>query len=161
MDSHHTPPGLWIWPNANGVVTHQGLDSEMFDHPSYPYFETLVREAIQNSLDARVDTNRPVSLKFTFHTEEIGLCRPYVEQLIQFRRDTKLRVPEEWSNGQISWLLIEDFNTHGLLGPRDKRESDFWHYWLNFGQSNKDGSGRGGRGIGRTAFLMRYILAFS
>ena len=34
------------------------------------------------------------------------------------------------------------------------RTSDFWNYWLNFGISNKDGSGRGGRGIGRVTFLI-------
>src|SRR5690349_11614007 len=32
--------------------------------------------------------------------------------------------------------------------------SDFWNYWLNFNVSNKDGSGRGGRGIGRVTFLI-------
>ena len=126
----------------------------MFDHPNHPYFETLVREAIQNSLDARVDPAKPVSLNFTFHTENIGSRREYIEPLIRFRHESDLEIPKEWNNGQVRWMLIEDFNTHGLLGSREDRQSDFWHYWLNFGQSNKEGARRGGRGIGRTAFLI-------
>ena len=63
------------------------------------------------------------------------------------------------SGGRISgncWLLVEDFNSRGLSGNLGSRTSDFWNfnYWLNFGLSNKDGSGRGGRGIGRVTFLI-------
>ena len=49
---------------------------------------------------------------------------------------------------------MEDFNSKGLSGCLASRTSDFWNYWLNFGISNKDGSGRGGRGIGRVTFLI-------
>ena len=55
---------------------------------------------------------------------------------------------------EFKWLVVEDFNSRGLSGRLDKRTSDFWNYWLNFGLSNKDGTGRGGRGIGRVTFLI-------
>src|SRR5205085_4770463 len=45
-------------------------------------------------------------------------------------------------------------NTKGLLGDLGDRKGDFWGYWLNFGLSNKTGTGRGGRGIGRVTFLI-------
>lgn len=70
------------------------------------------------------------------------------------RRKAGLEIPHEWSNGHVRWLVVEDFNSIGLGGSLSSRTSDFWNYWLNFGLSNKDGSGRGGRGIGRVTFLI-------
>jgi hypothetical protein len=126
----------------------------MFDRTDYPYSETFVREAIQNSLDARLDPAKPVAVNFTFHSDEIGPRRPFLEQVINHRKKAGLEIPQEWTNGNVRWLLVEDFNSKGLGGSLSSRVSDFWNYWLNFGLSNKDGSGRGGRGIGRVTFLI-------
>ncbi len=144
----------WIWPHVGATPINQGLDSEMFDRTDYPYTETFVREAIQNSLDARLDTSRPVVVNFTFQSGQVGPRGQFLEPIMAFRRKAGLEVPREWSRGEIRWLVVEDFNTKGLSGGLDKRTSDFWNYWLNFGISNKDGSGRGGRGIGRVTFLI-------
>ena len=144
----------WEWPFVGPTPIHEGLDSEMFDRDDYGYSETFVREAIQNSLDARLDPDRPVTVKFTFHSEAIGPRRVFLEQVMAHRREAKREIPGAWNNGQVDWLLVEDFNAKGLGGDLEKRESDFWGYWLNFGISNKDGSGIGGRGIGRVTFLI-------
>ncbi|MGV2978313.1 hypothetical protein AB1P65_22910 [Roseibium alexandrii] len=144
----------WIWPSVGATPIHQGLDSEMFDRTDYPYSETFVREAIQNSLDARLDLEKPVYVNFTFHSEGIGPRRAYLEQIMAHRTKAGLEIPQEWTNGNVRWLLVEDFNSKGLGGSLTSRTSDFWNYWLNFGLSNKDGSGRGGRGIGRVTFLI-------
>jgi hypothetical protein len=113
-----------------------------------------VREAIQNSLDARLDDDNPVVISFQFHTDPSGAAKQFLEQAVSFRKKIKLSSPEEFEKNQISWLVVEDFNTKGLCGDLKSRTSDFWNYWLNFGLSNKDGSGRGGRGIGRITFLI-------
>ncbi len=144
----------WIWPSVGATPIHQGLDSEMFDRTDYPYSETFVREAIQNSLDARLDQAKPVRVNFSFHSDGIGSRRPFLEQVIEHRKKAGLDVPPEWGNGNVRWLLVEDFNSKGLSGALTSRTSDFWNYWLNFGLSNKDGAGRGGRGIGRVTFLI-------
>ena len=65
-----------------------------------------------------------------------------------------MELPEDWCRGNVSWLTVEDFNACGLADDLTTRNSNFWNYWLNFGLSNKDGSGRGGRGIGRVTFLI-------
>ncbi|WP_372922444.1 hypothetical protein [Roseovarius sp.] len=132
----------------------QGLDSEMFDRSDFPYYETFVREAIQNSLDARLDPTKSVCVNFTFHSEGIGPRRAFLEQVIEHRKKAELDIPPEWDNGNVRWLLVEDFNSKGLSGNLASRTSDFWNYWLNFGLSNKGGEGRGGRGIGRVTFLI-------
>ena len=144
----------WIWPHAGATPVNQGLDSEMFDRADYPYSETFVREAIQNSLDARLDLSEPVRIHFTFHRDRCEQRKAFLEYVVSFREKAELEIPEQWFSGGIKWLVVEDFNSRGLSGNLADRTSDFWNYWLNFGLSNKDGSGRGGRGIGRVTFLI-------
>lgn len=144
----------WIWPEVGPNPIHHGLDSEMFDSTDFPYTETFVREAIQNSLDARHDRDRPVIVSFHFHSDGIGPRRAFLEPVIEHRKTAGLEIPDEWSKGNVRWLIVEDFNSRGLSDPLESRTSDFWGYWLNFGLSNKTGTGRGGRGIGRVTFLI-------
>lgn len=153
---NNSPPHTWswIWPSVGATPVHQGLDSEMFDRTDYPYSETFVREAIQNSLDARRHRHSPVFVDFAFYSGEIGPRRAFLEQVMHHRKKAGLEIPPEWHRGNIRWLVVQDFNSIGLGGNLSSRVSDFWNYWLNFGLSNKDGSGRGGRGIGRVTFLI-------
>jgi hypothetical protein len=144
----------WIWPPVGAVPINQGLDTEMFDRVDYPYSETFVREAIQNTLDARLDQSKPVVINFRFHTAPLNGRRTFLEPLRDFRKKAHLGWPGDWDRDRISWLTVEDFNSRGLMGKLDDRSGDFWNYWLNFGLSNKDGTGRGGRGIGRVTFLI-------
>jgi hypothetical protein len=147
-------PWKWIWPIVGAGPITQGLDSEMFDRVDYPYSETFVREAIQNTLDARLDPARPAIISFRFHRAGLAAVRPFLQGAVDFRDRAGFQIPDEWRQGSIDWLTIEDFNAKGLGGDLNRRMSDFWNYWLNFGVSNKDGSGRGGRGIGRVTFLI-------
>ena len=154
MHMENSPDWKWIWPHVGAAPVSQGLDSEMFDRVNFPYSETFVREAIQNSLDARLSLSEPVRIHFTFHEDVCGQRKAFLANVIKFREKVELEIPEEWSAGRIKWLVVEDFNSKGLSGPLTRRTSNFWNYWLNFGLSNKDGSGRGGRGIGRVTFLI-------
>ena len=144
----------WIWPDSGPVPISQDRHSEMFDRIDYPYSETFVREAIQNSLDARLDQTRPVQMNFNFFEDQLGQRKNFLDDIITFRKKAELSIPKKWEYGKINWLVVEDFNTKGLAGDLKLRTSDFWNYWLNFGLSNKDGTGRGGRGIGRVTFLL-------
>ena len=112
----------WIWPNVGATPINQGLDSEMFDRSDFPYYETFVREAIQNSLDARLDPTKPVSVNFTFRSDGIGPRRAFLEQVIEHRKSAGLAIPSEWDNGYVRWLLVEDFNSRGL-SPNCARSS--------------------------------------
>ncbi|NVP54729.1 hypothetical protein [Mycoplana rhizolycopersici] len=137
----------------------------MFDRADYPYTETFVREAIQNTLDARLDAGRPAIIRFGFHQAALSSRRAFLEGAVKFREIADFPPVEDWQNGQINWVTIEDFNTRGLDGSLDDRLGNFWNYWLNFGVSNKDGAKRGGRGIGRVTFLiasrMQTVLALT
>jgi hypothetical protein len=144
----------WIWPQVGATPINQGLDSEMFDRADYPYSQTFVREAIQNSLDARLDFDKPVIIRFNFHEGRLAKRERFLKRPVGYREQAKLPVPENWSADKIKWITVEDSNTKGLLGDLGDRKGDFWGYWLNFGLSNKTGTGRGGRGIGRVTFLI-------
>lgn len=148
-------PWHWIWPHVSGATPiNQGLDSEMFDRSDYPYSETFVREAIQNSLDARLDPKKPVIVNFTFHNAALDGQEAFLGSVFDFRKIAALQLVSDWKSGIGKWLLVEDFNSKGLAGDLEDRSSDFCNYWLNFGLSNKDGTQRGGRGIGRVTFLI-------
>lgn len=62
----------WQWPSVGAAPVHYGLDSEIFDTERFPHIQTFVREAIQNSLDARFDKTKPVCVRFTFHKTDTG-----------------------------------------------------------------------------------------
>lgn len=145
---------IWQWPNTGPTPVNYGLDSEIFDSEKFPHIQTFVREAIQNSLDARLDKQLPVRVKFAFHQAPLANQESFLGDLEAKKLACGLQWPEDWGAGKASWLLVEDSNTSGLEGDLSKRTSDFWNYWLNFGISNKDGKGRGGRGIGRITFLI-------
>jgi hypothetical protein len=151
----NAPQSCWIWPSVGSAAVSYGLDSEIFDTEKFPHIETFVRETIQNSLDARLNKDQPVIVRFAFHEEEFGKRERYLSDLKQMRGSCNLPWPEvTGAQSKLRWLVVEDSNTTGLKGALDDRSSDFWNYWLNFGISNKDGSGRGGRGIGRITFLI-------
>ena len=154
MHFNRRAPWKWIWPAVGPTPITEGLDSEIFDRADFPYSEAFVREALQNSLDARLDSSPHVRVNFSFHTTPLRSHRSLLLNVISYRKRISLPIPPAWSKGQISWLVVQDFNATGLSGNLQKRTSDYWNYWLNFGQSNKDGSGRGGRGIGRVTFLI-------
>lgn len=144
----------WIWPKVGANPISQNTDSEMFDRADYPFTETFVREAIQNTLDAVLDESQPAVISFRFHQQGTASVMPFLKGAIDLRGHAGLTVPPEWTDGSATWLTIEDSNTHGLDGQLNDRLGNFWNYWLNFGISNKTGHGRGGRGIGRVTFLI-------
>lgn len=156
MSDPDDQPWEWIWPEVTiPIPVREGLDSEMFDQADHPSSETFVREAIQNSLDAQLNPAKPVIVKFAFRKRNIGTRHAFLKQIMDHRAEADLTVPDEWEKGDVRWLTVEDFNSQGLRGSLTHRnEGDFWNYWLHFGVSNKDGSERGGRGIGRVTFLI-------
>lgn len=85
----------WIWPSVGAVPINQGLDTEMFDRLDYPYSETFVREAIQNTLDARLDPSVSRSgcsvSQYSFHkcssVPDLKATLPNCERSVMFPSD--------------------------------------------------------------------------
>ncbi|MDA8758799.1 hypothetical protein N9M83_01010 [Candidatus Poseidonia alphae] len=143
-------------------------------------FTSIVREPTQNSTDNCLDPNQPVRIKFSLKLLDAGLIKAsYLPQTIWLDHVTTSpfysansdrarqanEAVEEWlEDEQIPVLLIEDYNTTGLVGdielyqhnPQDtpQAEQDNTFYWLlrTLGMSAPT-TGRGGSwGLGKLAF---------
>jgi hypothetical protein len=122
----------------------------------------LVREAIQNSLDARRSDSKLVTVRFAIGVAPVSsdLTAVYLDGLVQHLK----ALENETVSGHVppmSFLAVEDFGTRGLCGdparyedpPASKGEyDDYYWFWRNVGRSGKTGGDRGRWGVGKTVF---------
>lgn len=149
-----------------------GNFEDLFDNLEAHLEQTLVRESIQNALDAKVNSKENVQIKFSF----VGNIRNQIieKYLISLKKhlinSEKIDKAVKFDN-EIDLLLIEDFNTSGLTGDFKNqainKRNNINSFWWDFNISNKKGiSNKGGsRGIGRTVNIIaskcRSFLTFS
>jgi hypothetical protein len=124
--------------------------------------EALVREAVQNSLDA-VEPGAVARVRFWFsgetHSLPPGKNKRYFDGLEEHihAKESGLQHPPSVSSG-VPFLLIEDFNTRGLTGNPEQekdtpgKKNDFYYFWRNIGRSGKRGDDRGRWGLGKNVF---------
>jgi hypothetical protein len=118
--------------------------------------DALVREAIQNSLDARRG-HSTVRVRFRLATGGHALARetaaPYLNGL-----EPHVDLPQF---AAMPFLLVEDSGTRGLVGdPGEDPEldegggerNDFYYFWRNVGRSGKGELDRGRWGLGKAVF---------
>lgn len=143
--------------NDGGIATFKGSD----------LYNNLAREICQNSLDAKADGKKTVTIKFDvikvpkndynaiFEFDEIiKACKDYWGM-----EDTKFaafikEAETLLSQDTIDFLVISDFNTKGLTGAKDlTAKKTVWKALTNSnGVTNKSSGGSGGSyGIGKSA----------
>lgn len=128
--------------------------------------DALVREAVQNSLDARVGTG-PLKMRIYFSSAEAmldgGRRAAYVADLAPHLNASRSGLmPPDVASEPLSFLTIEDFGTRGLQGDPAQSEddeieqsglrNDFFYFWRNIGRSRKQASDLGRWGLGKTVF---------
>lgn len=138
----------------------------------------LVREAIQNSLDARRGSE-PVRVRFVFSGEEqaldperagryLGGLKPHLAALAdRSRPDDRPAGPDREADAirqavslleePMTYLAIEDFGTSGLSGdigdnPERAEGNDFWGFFRSVGISTKSEDAGGSWGLGKWVF---------
>ncbi len=154
---------------SEAAVQTDPFEEEFFIGPSDNELDdghvaSLVRESIQNAIDARAG-DEPVRVTFALHEAELGQT-----EALRYLADLEphlaaLTPPVPWPvNGDteaIRWLVYEDFHTTGLCGdpgivddppPGHKRREDFYWFWRNVGRSAKTGEKLGRWGLGKTVF---------
>ena len=128
--------------------------------------DAFVREAIQNSLDAR-QPRSPLRIRILFSTAAAMLDGPRKEAYVAGLADhldasraslTKLPAADE----PLDFMVFEDFGTRGLQGDPGQTEdaeidapgprNDFYYFWRNVGRSRKQASELGRWGLGKTVF---------
>lgn len=129
-------------------------ETEFFRHTISA--EAIVREAIQNSLDAR-NGQECVKIRFAFGNikkSDIKYCLDKLEPHIEACN----LMPKEYKKlSDIPIFIIEDFGTTGLNGEtgengRPQSRSNFYSFWWCEGKSSKSGIEGGRWGLGKTTF---------
>lgn len=139
-------------------VEQEVTEVDQFNTEAVPETEALVREATQNSQDARLKgSTSPVHLRISLIDGANGLDTAFLKEL------TEGLAPHLQAAGfpvdaaslaKPSALVIEDFGTEGLTGKIDD-ESDsgnFRSFWFRHGGSFKKGSKNGRWGLGKLVF---------
>jgi hypothetical protein len=123
--------------------------------------DALVRESLQNSLDAGIG-GAPVRVKFSFgHLESdkvdywFGSLAPHINAALGAETSSLI-------SGKSRYLLVEDFQTTGLRGHPEMQleeakqkgggEASYYFFVHAEGESPKGGGTRGTWGIGKTVF---------
>ena len=153
----------WMFPSNNFGQENGFNDAGIETFRGNPW-DSLAREVIQNSLDAKLPGS-PALVEVEFKLEYLPIdqfpdkekfedilerCREY------WRNNTKTRkffidALEVLSAAEIPVLKISDYNTTGLTGS-DKEHGTNWHNLIkSVGASDKSGGSGGSYGIGKHA----------
>ena len=132
----------------------------------------LVRESIQNSLDAKLPDEDSVRVDFRIGSKSIkhGFDRSMLKELSPHLTAAGSPIPKNFHTlikKNFKYIAVEDFNTQGLNGDvnyaRGKLPgelNDFYFFFRNDGRSGKTSS-LGKWGIGKTIFpAMSYLHMF-
>ena len=155
------------WNMATGKVREPTLLEYFATTALSTLAQTLMREAIQNSLDAavRIDGKplRPVKVRIFASGSEGALnperARRWFADLfphIEAQKKGPRNPPEE--DAPCSFLTFEDFNTRGLHGTYERNytndgEDNAWIYFFHKeGDTSKQESDRGRWGVGKVVF---------
>lgn len=151
---------MWSFPKAGHE--HSNSSSKLNEFFNDQDASTaLVREAVQNSLDAALTKEEPVTVRFSLATHPWSSLEPFLQT-----NDTDHSVDNHLSSadlGKFSFsfigkdlrcLIIEDEGTKGLIGDTDKNNalsgSNFVGFWWNDGISRKTRGSSGSHGVGKT-----------
>src|SRR6185437_9877844 len=121
--------------------------------------EALVRESIQNTLDA---TPSGQTARVRFWHSGTAHALPAQSGYLGGLEDhlnsdgSGLTSVPTFDNG-VPFLVIEDFGARGLSGDPEQDEdtgekNDFYYFWRNVGRSGKKESDRGRWGLGKNVF---------
>ncbi|GGA80144.1 hypothetical protein [Ornithinibacillus halotolerans] len=155
---------FWNFPAATGgminSINNAGLETFRGNA-----IESLIREIIQNALDAVKDPSKPVVVEFqsfSTNTRNFPNKNELIDVFHMCERTWKGRnkKSEEFIKGALNYLSqdtmnflrISDFNTKGLEGAKDGELGSPWSSLVKeAGSSNKDDNSGGSFGIGKSA----------
>ena len=119
----------------------------------------LIRESIQNAIDARDKLNGYTMARVRFYvgTVPASIGKKYFED--QYSRIVKCLKNVPSLEEECRFIAIEDFNTTGLAGSvrndlpdGDSRIGSFFYFTWATGKSNKSAGTRGKNGVGKIVF---------
>lgn len=159
---------IWNFPKSSHA-TLASSDNNNIDTFADDRIGNLVREILQNSLDASLD-GQAVRVEFrTFKTKTsafpgLDSFKQYLENWknsqIDASEDDKDylfvdRALEELNKEEMIWLRISDFNTTGLWGSTsNKSKTPYFSFVHGAGKNSKQNDNAGGsKGVGKNAIF--------
>jgi hypothetical protein len=127
---------------------------DQFNNDEVGLADALVREAIQNSTDAPLGSG-PVKVRFDFvdlDGADADEVRDWFKTLRPHLQACDIN-PHFLDVSPIRLLIIEDFNTTGLIGdPAALDNGNFRNFWRVHGRSGKHGKAIGRWGLGKLVY---------
>jgi len=165
------PMSQWIFAEQSGAaVRRDPQETELFKtedagENEYAGTDALVREVIQNSMDAATGDG-PVRLRFGLHRNHELPSRAVLASYFARLEPALHHRDVDFDDDGVpkldsGFLVCEDFGTCGLGGDvglaKDpsidhRRREDFFWFWRNIGRSGKTGDDLGRWGLGKTVY---------
>ncbi len=137
-----------------GEMERDPTQRDQFNNDDVQLVEALVRESIQNSLDA--SAGGLVSVRFGIATVDGDAAAEAHAMLDTAQLNVHLELcglPAVSPGDGIRTLVIEDFGTTGLQGSWDTWDQGaFCDFWRRMGKSHKGGRALGRWGLGKLVF---------
>lgn len=154
-------------PNVQEVGPNNAMEQNFKHHP----YASLVRESIQNSLDAVLDKSEPVRMEFSFKEmrgneyPQFFELKNHIQGCIDYypnNRNAKaiyepmLKLFDDNLYAEhLGYVRISDFNTKGMAYKEGKTDSPFYTFVRSAGVSAKDDTTAGGSfGFGKAAYYL-------
>jgi hypothetical protein len=143
-------------PTPPAQVETEITQRDQFNNEDVDLSETVVREAVQNSLDAALNENGSVKVVFKWLTKSTGIDVKFFRQLFNKQIDHAKFADLDIASLDFenpTALVIEDFGTSGLTGSvSSKTDEHFSDFWRRHGKSHKTGASRGRWGLGKLVY---------
>jgi hypothetical protein len=163
--------GRWVFEELRGAAVRREpseavlFRTEQTGEGEYAGNDALVREILQNSLDAG-SGDGPVRVRLAIY--EPADAPPQERLAYYFERLREPLTARQFEfdphgvpRSPCRFFVCEDFGTRGLEGdielfqdppPADKSRQDFYWFWRNIGRSGKTGDDLGRWGLGKTVY---------
>ena len=162
------PNALWL--STKGGLNEYGLKGMGAVFMNNDRITSLVRESVQNSLDAKRNDAELVSMEFAYlkvdensfpgrlrFLEILNCCKNFVKSKVEkdFLESGRVALGSMGTHPQLGILRISDHGTIGLTGMEDYNENGrFRGLVTRMGMGNDDGSRGGNFGVGKQALFL-------
>lgn len=161
----------WNFAELSENAHERGVNNAMAQHfKSQDMMATIVRESIQNSLDAVLDHDKPVVVNFDFlkiqdakkYAPNLLKIKDYLQGCMDYWKKKQVRdvyMPKvdylQHFSGSLPVLRISDYNTIGMDYKEGDNDCTFFAFLRAEGTSVKNNENSGGSfGFGKTAYFM-------
>lgn len=140
---------------GDGEMDRPPTQRDQFNNDDVELVDALVRESLQNSLDAAAEEK--VRVRFSLHRPDDAGRGALLAQLDLEQLRKRLRAcaidPDSIAFADPKLLVIEDFGTTGLTGSWASMDKEpFSDFWRRMGKSHKAGKSLGRWGLGKLVF---------